>query len=277
MLIIVPTYQRVGEQKTLDWIPTKWLGRTYLVCPPEEVSDHKSYHKNVVGCPAKGIAPTRQWVIENTWDPHVLFMDDDMEFYTRKDEVWNLREPTEREMENLLERFAEYLRNGWHMLGLSPRQKNAFVWPQIYVDIGRMNNCYAFNAQTLLTHNIRFDDYTVMEDFHVTLEMLRHGYKNRIFYDYAWGQYASNQNGGCSLYRNNELQTAMAERLCQQHAPFVQMVKKISNAWHGEMAIRDDVKISWLKAYHEGRYAPYSSKECERGVLSGLKQSAQTR
>ena len=203
----------------------------------------------------------------------MLFLDDDMEFYTRKDWIWNLRAPTEREMEVLLERFQDYLRSGWHMVGLSSRQKNAFVWPQTYVDIGRMNNAYAFNAKTLLTHNIRFDDYTVMEDFHVTLEMLRHGYKNRIFYDYAWGQYASNQNGGCSVYRNNELQRRMAEKLSKQHAPYVKMVKKISNAWHGDMAIRDDVKISWQKAFTEGRYAPYPSKECQRGVLSGFKQA----
>lgn len=190
-----------------------------------------------------------------------------MEFYIRKDGKWNLRAPDFAEMNTLLYRFEDYLKNGWHMLGLSPRQKNAFVWPAIYADVGRMNNLYAFNAGTLLTHNIRFDDYTIMEDFHVTLEMLRHGYPNRIFYDYAWGQYASNSPGGCSEYRTGDLQYQTALKLSRQHHPFVKMVKKVSNAWQGNMAVRDDVKISWQKAYREGRYAPHLCKERQRGVL----------
>ena len=62
-VIYIPTYGRVGQQKTYDNLPDKWKEKTYLVVSPDEI--HSGYQ--TISCPiqGKGIAPVRKWIAEH--------------------------------------------------------------------------------------------------------------------------------------------------------------------------------------------------------------------
>ena len=49
-VIYIPTYGRVGQQKTYDNLPDKWKEKTYLVVSPDEI--HSGYQ--TISCPIQG-------------------------------------------------------------------------------------------------------------------------------------------------------------------------------------------------------------------------------
>ena len=79
-IIYIPTYGRVGQQKTYDSLPDKWKEKTYLVVSPDEI--HSGYQ--TISCPiqGKGIAPVRKWIAEHGEGKRYSVLDDDIEFVT---------------------------------------------------------------------------------------------------------------------------------------------------------------------------------------------------
>lgn len=106
----------------------------------------------------------------------------------------------------------------------------------------------ALQKKVVLLNNI------FMEDFDLTLALLRHGYPNRVSFCYSQGQRSGSQSPrGCSSYRDKVFMETSAEELVKHHPKFVRAVKrKTKSAWWGDE--RTDVVVSWKKAYKEGRY-----------------------
>lgn len=75
MLIAIPSKNRAGKTTTNKILPN--LG-TFFV--PESEIHQYSYIKNVIGVPkeVKGITPTRNWILKNTKEKYVVFLDDDV-------------------------------------------------------------------------------------------------------------------------------------------------------------------------------------------------------
>jgi hypothetical protein len=87
-----------------------------------------------------------------------------------------------------------------------------------------------------------------MEDFDVTLNLMRQGHGNIVLNHMVHDQHGSNLAGGCSQYRDNIVQRAGAIGLKKLHDRFVSVVEKTTKtAWGG--ATRTDVRIQWKKAY----------------------------
>jgi hypothetical protein len=94
-----------------------------------------------------------------------------------------------------------------------------------------------------------------MEDFDVTLQLLRLGYANIVLAQWVHNQRGSGASGGCSTYRTMDMQAKAAKGLAKLHAPFVNVVyKQTSHAWGGQA--RQDVVIAWKKAYYTQRSQP---------------------
>ena len=74
MLIAIPSKNRAGQTKTNKILPN--IG-TFFV-PESEVHQY-SYIKNVIGVPneIQGITNTRNWILKNTKEKWVVFLDDD--------------------------------------------------------------------------------------------------------------------------------------------------------------------------------------------------------
>jgi hypothetical protein len=176
-----------------------------------------------------------------------MMADDDQSFRCRTEGSYKLREMGEEDYREMFDEVIAQLGN-FNAVGISAQAGNNRSYPKTILSPGRMYNMYAFNRNVLIENSIRFDDMVVMEDFHVTLSLLKLGMPNAILQNWCWGQPASNADGGCSDYRTQEVQRNGALRLAELHAPFVKVVEKESKSWGNGLEKRTDVRVSWKKA-----------------------------
>ena len=250
-MVCIPTLNRVESQPTFGCMPESHLENVKLVSHKDEVNAYATRwgKKYILSCPAKGIAPTRQWIMENAKAKYIIMFDDDMTFNIRTGEGVKIIKAKPEEVGNMIDLLVDWLGEGFVHVGVSARQNNHQVEDE-FVEIGRMNNAYGFNAKEFHKAGAAFR-LQLMEDFDVTLTLLRAGLPNRVTYKYAWGQMASGAKGGCSSYRNDETQKAAAFALKKLHPFVVSVVKKTSaKPWGGfKSATRFDVNIGWKKAF----------------------------
>lgn len=247
--VFIPTYNRVDKQKTWDVFPDYVKEHTTLVCPPDELDEHLKRGRNAVATPAdvKGIAATRQWILENCNCDQLLYCDDDQGFGCRRDGEKKTRKLEEEDYQVMLDDIIKHLET-YNAVGIPSSTLSVMNYPKEVLSPGRMFNMYAFNRQVLLDNDIRFDVMPVMEDFHVTLSLLKLGMPNAILLNWHWTSGGSNAKGGCSTYRTREVQREGALKLAANHAPFVTVVEKESKSWGGELSTRTDVRVAWKKA-----------------------------
>lgn len=254
MKIMIPTYKRVDNQITLKSIPKDLLKLTYLVCYEEEELHLKKYNINLIVLPQgiRGIGAKRQYIVDNYPQEHILFIDDDLSFLKRKNGETKLEKIKDNQFKELYDWILMCLEKGFGIVGCSAQGGNN-RFPNKFTYFGRIWAIYGINTKILNKHNIRYDQIEVMEDFYVVLDLLRWGYRSIINTEFAHGQKASNQAGGCSETRTYEIQKQSALLLSLKHEPFVNVVKKKSKNWVN-MEERYDVKIYWKKAFEKGNY-----------------------
>ena len=75
MIIAIPSKNRAGKTTSQRVLPNA----TFYV-PESEVHQYKQFVKNVIAVPkeVKGITPTRNWILKNTKERYVVFIDDDV-------------------------------------------------------------------------------------------------------------------------------------------------------------------------------------------------------
>jgi len=264
MEIYIPTIGRVNRQVTLKHIPKRWLKKTYLIIPKKELKEYsvlKEEYKglSIVGITAKGISKTREWILNNATDRYVLMLDDDMDFCYRPDMASPVLETlTEHSQIDEMLMHIQKLIKKYPMVGISARQGNNRIDIPVK-ECTRAMNAYAFDRTVLAKARINFGRLKVMEDFDLTLQLLRKGYKNAVIYDYCWNQRTSGAVGGCSLYRTPEMQAEAAHKLKKLHPDFVKVVEKESkSAWKG-LEVRTDVTVQWKKAYQSSQVQTYEN------------------
>ena len=248
MNIIIPSSGRSHKQTTLNALPTSLTSRVHVVVPEWEYTQYASTMRcpvQVCPCPVKGIGATRQWIIEN-YGPKVAMLDDDLVFATRrKDEPSKFADATDTEIETLFEDIESSLDVYAHA-GVSTREGGNRVHAD-YLWTGRMLRILAYRTDILLRENVTFTRLPVMEDFDVTLSLLRRGYDNLIHNYMVHNQNGSDLSGGCSQYRTRDVQAEAAYALKRHHPQFVSVVEKeTKQAWGG--GVRTDVRIQWKQA-----------------------------
>jgi hypothetical protein len=180
-------------------------------------------------------------------------VDDDLYFYHRRsDDATKLREITPIELQLAFADMDTMLRNHAPHVGFASREganrsTDNLLWNT------RIMRVLGYHAGLLKTHNIRFDEMEVMEDFHVALSLLERGHENVILNKYAHNQAGgSGAVGGCSHFRTPELQARNAHRLAELHPGVVSVTKKqTKGAWGG--GERTDVTVYWKKALKNGK------------------------
>lgn len=275
--VYIPTRGRIGlsTQVTLREFLELSTIRPWLVCPPDEVKQHRAYYPRVLACGKEGIGPTRQWILENSRAEIVVMADDDMYFFYRPDiRSVKLERVPPGGLDTMLD-ILWYLHEveGYCHGGVGARQGNntkdltmprkGQVWTppldpathsreEVILPNDRVNNFHFMHRETVLKVGARLDALPVMEDFHFTLTMLTKGYPNVVLHSYVWNQRGSGAVGGCSTYRTAAVQAAGAEGL---HAAFPQFVrvtekesKETSTAWK-DFKVRKDVVVQWERAY----------------------------
>jgi len=266
MNIWIPTYKRVEKQTTFNNIPDELKPVTKLIVDHCEYDEYANKYgmENVIACSPdiKGLSAKRQWMLENTNEPFIFMIDDDITFGVRRE--GKLPKCTGEDFIALYNLLESWLKEGFIHVGISMRAFN-HLEESDYTEIGRMCTTYAYNAREVLKAGCRFDRLPLMQDFDMTLQLLELGHKNRITYEFCYGQGASGSKGGCSEYRTLELMEITSRKMATFHPGLVHVVqKKSEKEWEGVGNVRWDCNIEWKKAF--GR------KKHGSGILNFMKK-----
>lgn len=250
MKIYIPTIGR-EQQKTFDSLPKRWQEKVVFVVygPLGKVlkTRYEGRCKAVLMQPKhiKGISQVRQWILEKN-DGKILMLDDDLKFAHREKDGMKLHPASPTEIDRGLHKVNDLLDIYAHG-SIATREGNNRV-EEITTYIGRPLRALAYNCEWVKDHFARFDRVPLMEDFDMTLQLLRKGCKNFTIWNLCHDQAGSNAEGGCSTYRTAALQTAAAKALAKLHPKFVKVIQKeTKSGWFG--GVRTDVRIAWKKAY----------------------------
>lgn len=239
---------RHDKQITYHNLPEYWRGKAAIVVPYGEYDKYSELGLPALPTPpsVRGVGPTRQWIIDRFPDK-VIMMDDDLTFFARRtDEPDKFRKlHHEDELLDLFKIFYRMLDKFAHVGVCTREGGNRHVEP--FAKNTRMLRVLAYRADILREQGVRFDRIPVMEDFDVTLQLLRKGYENILVNSFVQDQFGSNTEGGCSQYRTMEMQAEAAHGLKELHPRFVSVVqKKTKTAWGGQE--RTDVRVQWKSA-----------------------------
>lgn len=246
MEIYILSSGRANRQPTWDTLPLPIQQHTKLVVPWEERAAYEK-HYPIYTSPivVRDVAKARQW-LANTVPEKMLMLDDDLTFATRRvDNPTRFNNATPAEIEETVAHIFTLLTDYAHVGMASREGGNRNI--QRFAHNTRMTRVLAYDCDVLRRHKIRFDAMPLMEDFHVTLSLLRKGHDNCLVNYMVHNQYGSNTAGGCSQYRTPALQSLAANLLYEHHPAFVKVVKKqTKTAWGGQS--RDDVIVQWKRA-----------------------------
>jgi TET-associated glycosyltransferase-like protein len=248
MQIFIPTRNRVF-QETFCSLPKELQEKIHFVAP---YGDRTINSILLLETPPdiNGIGPTRQWIVDfaaQCGHNKIVMLDDDLVFATRReDEPTKFRTSTPEELRILFRSIDAHLDSHAHV-GVSTREGGNRDTNHLSFNT-RLLRILAYRVDVLQREGIRFDRLEFMEDFDVTLQLLRAGYANVKINWIVHNQRSSNAPGGCSTYRTLEGQSKAARELKRYHPEFVSVVQKTTKtAWNG--ATRDDVTIQWKRAY----------------------------
>lgn len=251
MEIYIPTRGRVF-QETFASLPDDLNDRIIFVIPFDDgkfLNLDNAGTERILRTPAKisGIGPTRQWIIDQAQDKKIVMLDDDLVFASRReDEPTKFRVALPAELHTLINSIDCHLDSFAHV-GVSTREGgNRDISEHAFNT--RLLRVLAYRTDVLRNEGIRFDRLELMEDFDVTLQLLRKGYSNCKINWIVHNQRSSNAPGGCSTYRTREKQSQAARGLAALHPSFVNVViKKTKTAWNGQE--RQDVIVKWKRAF----------------------------
>lgn len=250
-IICVPTLGRVERQVTLRNLceSSKWSEVAYAVAPPEEAKALWDLGWNVMPCPAKGIANVRQWIIENTPTRYVLMVDDDLGFGRRRyDDPGKFTMILPGDTELIFDRLRAML-DQTPIVGMDSR--NGGNRSPVPVATGRFWDITGLDLDVVKKEGFTMNRTKLMEDFDLQLQFSLRGYRPWRLTTHFKMDNGSNASGGCSNYRDLEMQEAAANRLKELHPDYVTVVKRRAG-WGGGMGVRTDVRVSWAKAFAAG-------------------------
>jgi hypothetical protein len=100
--------------------------------------------------------------------------------------------------EAMFDTLDQWLEEGFIHIGLAARQGSNNVM-EPFREATRMMNAYAYDTLALAELGVKMGRIPVMEDFDLTLQLLRKGYPNRVSYQYVWNQRGSGKKESCSV------------------------------------------------------------------------------
>lgn len=245
--VLIPSRSRADKCRVLRELPSAVLRGAAMVVPRDQAVAYEPLARQhgitVWACPVDGIAAVRQWAVQQSAMPKVLMLDDDIGFLKRKQpDDWRLGICRGDDVLPLMQMVSEYL-DRWAHVAVSARE-GQHTHPYPHYEVGRPLRALAYRREEFLA--CEHGRVQVMEDFDVTLQLLRAGHSNCIITAYAQGQGQTQAPGGCSDYRTAALQEAAARRLAELHPGCVRL-RKIDGR-QSALGDRWDVTIGWQKA-----------------------------
>lgn len=230
MLIAIPSKSRAGKTTTNKILPN--IGTFYV--PKSELHQY-SYIKNVVGVPndIQGITPTRNWILKNTKEKWVVFLDDDAKNvgYTK------LKETKSKKIEIREEHFweDEFLKAfdlceqlNYKMWGVKTEASPRSVYP--YKPINTKTYLTASCMGMVNDGEYYFDEkFKVKEDYEICLRHIKEkGGILGIRYLH-WENEHWKTEGGCKDYRTVEMERQAIKDLYKLYPSMIRSAKRKAN------------------------------------------------
>lgn len=259
MDILIPTLGRAHRQITFQNLPQKIREHVYLVVQLEDYKKHKLAYDHItdriIVLPPhiNTIAQTRAWIMDTpAFSDTVIMLDDDLVFSARReDEPTKFRSMEKEDYGAMFYDLSELIER-YPMGGVSHREGANRNTEEI-LPFGRSMRVLGFNRPMIKELGIEFGRIELMEDFDVTLQLLRKGFPNPILNMWVHNQGGSDTSGGCSTFRTPELQAECANKLAELHPGFVKVVEKSTKtSWGG--GTRTDVTVYWKRAFQSGQH-----------------------
>ena len=252
----ITTYGRADNQITWNNLTDSWRSRTHLVVQNREKKLYSEYSRIIVlPVEIQTLSPTREWLIKNSKDCRFSIFDDDLEFY--KSKAFNEEGPSNIRMEEDNFIALEKEINDWFDKGNIHCGLGSVVNPprsEKYDDNTRICMNVFYDGPNVPADDVQWSRLICSQDFDCNLQLLRLGYKNRVFNRYRVGQKATATSGGCQSYRTIELHNRCMQELAEYHSDYVRLRSKVESGtgeWKGQEKIA--ATISWKKAYESSQ------------------------
>lgn len=260
MLIAIPSCNRPRIRTAKGLREGGYTGPIHVFVPPEQAEAYEKenrYKITVQPCDVRGISATRQAMIDFAGDEPLAMFDDDLYFYRRGS-------TTDKSLAALFDvkpmlQWIEHTLMSFAHCSISTREQshqNSRLIERDGFDLEciRPYRIYGVRTDILREIGFRYNEFPefTMDDFHLTLSLIEHGYPNVVSHQWAHNQRKSNFAGGASTYRTMETQKRSALLLKELHPKFVDVLEKETiDSWGGTKdnpVVRTDVKIYWKKA-----------------------------
>jgi len=230
MLIAIPSKNRAGKTTTNKILPN--IGTFYV--PISEIHQY-NYIKNVVGVPndIQGITNTRNWILRNTKEKWVVFLDDDAKNvgYTKlgydrsykidiRDEgFWG---------EEFLKAFDLTQQLGYKLWGVKTEAAPRSVYP--YKPILTKTYLTASCMGMINDGEFYFDEeFKVKEDYEICLRhIVKYGGILGIRYIH-WENEHWITEGGCKDYRTVDIERNAIKKLSKMYPGMIRSAKRKAN------------------------------------------------
>jgi len=255
MNIYIPTRGRSEIQRTYDNLTPTLRSKAFLVVDYKGSEAYTSKYDNVVVLPKniKGIASIRQYIMENSKSRYIVMLDDDLVLQTKNKNTGRIVRSTAAEVTKAFSTLEKWMKkDGIAHVGMAIRtiagRKDGSIK---YDECTRMMHVLGYDTKQVLDAGCSFTkevrkDFS-MDDFHMTLQLLKKGLHNRVSMLYAVSPSASNSKGGASEWRTLDSHNKSSQQLKSNHKEYVAIKKKPD--WEGMNGDRYDVVIQWKKAY----------------------------
>ena len=227
MLVAIPSKGRAGDVKTLKVLPS-----ATLFIPESEGDNYRGIYPetDIVLVPetVRGITDTRNWILENTDDRYVVFVDDDVMsvgYWVIGIENKKRVSLTQGELHHDWMRLFHVTDDlGYHLWGadttgdyISVHPHRPFVW-HAYVTASCMG---------IINDGIRFDpEYPVKEDYELCLRCIKEdgGIVGARFLFWKNEHWAT--NGGCGDYRTQVMEDRVIQKLMDTYPGYIRKITK---------------------------------------------------
>ena len=230
MLIAIPSKNRAGDTTTNKILPN--IG-TFFV-PLSQVHQY-SYIKNVVGIPneIQGITNTRNWILKNTKEKWVVFLDDDAKNvgYTKLEKTQAKKIEIRDEgfwIEEFLKAFDLTEQLGYKMWGVKTEAAPRSVYP--FKPILTKTYLTASCMGMVNDGEFYFDEnFKVKEDYEICLRhIVKYGGILGIRYLH-WENEHWVTEGGCKDYRTIDMERKAIKDLNKLYPNMIRSAKRKAN------------------------------------------------
>jgi glycosyltransferase involved in cell wall biosynthesis len=230
MLIAIPSKNRAGKTTTNKILPN--IG-TFFVSE-SEIHQYQ-YIKNIVAIPkeVQGITPTRNWILKNSKDKWVVFLDDDAKNvgYTKLGFTQSFKIDIRDEgfwAEEFLKAFDLTEQLGYKMWGVKTEAAPRSVYP--YKPILTKTYLTASCMGMINDGEFYFDEeFKVKEDYEICLRhIVKYGGILGIRYMH-WENEHWITEGGCKDYRTVEMEKNAIKKLSQMYPGMIRSAKRKAN------------------------------------------------